>query len=32
MFRALRVRNIPSAVCVAPPEDEQVMFETCRGS
>jgi hypothetical protein len=24
-------RNIPSAVCVAPPEDEQVMLETCRG-
>jgi hypothetical protein len=22
---------IPSAVCVAPPEDEHVMFETCRG-
>jgi hypothetical protein len=25
-------RNIPSAVCVAPPEDEQVIFKTCRGS
>jgi hypothetical protein len=25
-------RNIPNAVCVAPPEDEQVMLETCRGS
>jgi hypothetical protein len=24
-------RNIPSAACVAPPEDEQVMLETCRG-
>jgi hypothetical protein len=24
-------RNIPNAVCVAPPEDEQVMLETCRG-
>jgi hypothetical protein len=24
-------RNIPSAVCVAPPEDEQVMLETYRG-
>jgi hypothetical protein len=24
-------RNIPSAVCVAPSEDEQVMLETCRG-
>jgi hypothetical protein len=23
--------NIPSAVCVAPPQDEQVMLETCRG-
>jgi hypothetical protein len=23
--------NIPNAVCVTPPEDEQVMFETCRG-
>jgi hypothetical protein len=22
---------VPSAVCVAPPEDEQVMLETCRG-
>jgi hypothetical protein len=25
------VRNISSAVCVQPPEDEEVMFETCRG-
>jgi hypothetical protein len=24
-------RNIPSVVCVAPPEDEQVMLETCGG-
>jgi hypothetical protein len=24
-------RNIPSYVYVAPPEDEQVMIETCRG-
>jgi hypothetical protein len=24
-------RNIPSAVCVAPPEDKQVMLETCTG-
>jgi hypothetical protein len=24
-------RSRPSAVCVAPPEDEQVMLETCRG-
>jgi hypothetical protein len=23
--------NIPNAVCVAPPKDEQVMLETCRG-
>jgi hypothetical protein len=23
--------NIPSAACVASPEDEQVMLETCRG-
>jgi hypothetical protein len=27
----LYARNIPHAVSVAPPEDEQVMFETCRG-
>jgi hypothetical protein len=27
----LYARNIPNAVSVAPPEDEQVMFETCRG-
>jgi hypothetical protein len=27
----LYARNIPHAVCEAPPEDEQVMFETCRG-
>jgi hypothetical protein len=27
----LYARNIPSAVCVGPPEDEQVMLETCRG-
>jgi hypothetical protein len=25
------ITNIPSAVCVAPPEDEQAMLETCRG-
>jgi hypothetical protein len=25
-------RNIPSAVYVAPPEDEQVMHETCEGA
>jgi hypothetical protein len=24
-------RNIPNAVSVAPPEDEQVMLETCSG-
>jgi hypothetical protein len=28
----LHARNIPSAVFVAPPEDEQAMLETCRGS
>jgi hypothetical protein len=27
----LYARNIPNAVCVAPPEDEKVMLETCRG-
>jgi hypothetical protein len=27
----LYARNIPSSVCVKPPEDEQVMLETCRG-
>jgi hypothetical protein len=27
----LYARNIPSAVCEAPPEDEQVKLETCRG-
>jgi hypothetical protein len=27
----LYARNTPNAVCVAPPEDEQVMLETCRG-
>jgi hypothetical protein len=27
----LYLRNIPIAVCVDPPEDEQVMLETCRG-
>jgi hypothetical protein len=27
----LYARNIPNAVCVAPPEEEQVMLETCRG-
>jgi hypothetical protein len=26
----LHARNIPNAVCVAPPEGEQVMLETCR--
>jgi hypothetical protein len=31
-FNLLRIniRNIPSAVCLAPPEGEQVMLETCR--
>jgi hypothetical protein len=27
----LYARNIPNAVCVASPEDEQVMLEACRG-
>jgi hypothetical protein len=27
----LYARNIPNAVRVAPPEDEQVMLQTCRG-
>jgi hypothetical protein len=27
----LYTRNISNAVCVAPPEDEQAMLETCRG-
>jgi hypothetical protein len=27
----LYARNIPSAACVVPPEDEQVMIETFRG-
>jgi hypothetical protein len=27
----LYARNIPNAVCEAPPEDDQVMLETCRG-
>jgi hypothetical protein len=26
----LYARNIPNAVCVGPPEYEQVMIETCR--
>jgi hypothetical protein len=29
--RTLYARNIPNAVCTEPPEDEQVMLETCRG-
>jgi hypothetical protein len=28
----LNTCNIPSAVCLAPPEDEQVTLETCRGA
>jgi hypothetical protein len=28
---ALYARNIPNAVSVVPPEDEQIMLETCRG-
>jgi hypothetical protein len=27
----LHARTIPTVACVAPPEDEQVMLETCRG-
>jgi hypothetical protein len=27
----LYARNIPNAVCLAPPEDEQVMLEICSG-
>jgi hypothetical protein len=27
----LYARNRLNAVCLTPPEDEQVMFETCRG-
>jgi hypothetical protein len=30
-YLLISARNIPSAVCVALPEDEQVMIETCRG-
>jgi hypothetical protein len=28
---SVHARSIPSAVCAAPAEDEQVMFETCSG-
>jgi hypothetical protein len=28
----LHARIIPTAVCEAPPEDEEVLLETCRGS
>jgi hypothetical protein len=27
----ITLTQLPSAVCAAPPEDEQVMLETCRG-
>jgi hypothetical protein len=27
----LYARNIPNAIRTTPPEDEQVMLETCRG-
>jgi hypothetical protein len=27
----LYARNIPNVICVAPPEDEQVMLKTCVG-
>jgi hypothetical protein len=29
---AVSQRNTPNVVCAAPPTDEQVMLETCRGS
>jgi hypothetical protein len=29
-WRNTHTHNIPNAICVAPPEDEQLMFETCR--
>jgi hypothetical protein len=31
VYYTLYARDIPNVVCVAPPEDEQVMLETCRG-
>jgi hypothetical protein len=30
-YLVISAYNIPTAVYVAPPEDEQVMLETCRG-
>jgi hypothetical protein len=30
-IEAEHARNIPSATCVAPPEEKQAMFETCTG-
>jgi hypothetical protein len=30
-FTAIVAHSIPSAVCETPPEDKQVMLETCRG-
>jgi hypothetical protein len=29
-YLLISARNIPTVVCVAPPEDEQVMVETCK--
>jgi hypothetical protein len=31
VLQRIDIKRIPSAVCEARPEDEQVMFETCRG-
>jgi hypothetical protein len=31
IYILISARNIPSNVCVTPPEDRQVMLETCRG-
>jgi hypothetical protein len=30
-YTEISVHNIPIAVCVSPPEDEQVVLETCTG-
>jgi hypothetical protein len=31
MIEVEHARNIPGTACVGPPEDDQVMLETCRG-
>jgi hypothetical protein len=31
-YLLISARNIPNVVCVAPPENEQVMLKTCTGS